>query len=90
VAGRGLARAGTRNQRLDPHHAHQTPHPFAIDPTALSIEFERHPSRAVERQFQMQFVDPPHQSQIVDVRLRLGPIDPGAGHVQQRALPADR
>jgi hypothetical protein len=57
VSGRGLARARTRNQRLDPHHAHQPLSPFPVDTTTFLVAFEYHPPRAIERQFEMQFVD---------------------------------
>src|SRR4249919_2421764 len=35
VPRRGLARAGARNQRLDPHHAHEPPHAFPVDPATF-------------------------------------------------------
>jgi len=90
VSRRGLARAGTRNQRLDPHHAHQPLHPLAIDAAAFLVELKRYPPRAEEWQFQMQFVDPAHQGQIVRLHHGMGAVDPRARHVQQRALPANR
>src|SRR6202140_3236712 len=65
VSRRGFARAWARNQSFDPHHAHQPPHPLPVDPPAFLVEFEHHPPRAVERQFEMEFVDPAHQGQIV-------------------------
>jgi hypothetical protein len=52
------------------------------------VEFEHHPPRAVERQFEMEFVDPAHQGQIVRRRHGLGAVDPRARQVQQRALAA--
>ena len=40
MPGRGFARAGARNQRLDPHHPHQPLHPLAVDPTAFFVELK--------------------------------------------------
>src|ERR1700677_3973906 len=73
-----------------PHHAHQPLHPLAIDAAAFLVELKRPPPGAVERQLQMQLVDPTHQSQIVRLRHRLGAVDPRARDVQQFALPAHR
>ena len=56
MSGRGPARAGARDQRLDSHHAHKSPHAFAVDAAPFFVERERHPPRAVERQFQISFV----------------------------------
>ena len=70
VPGRGFARAGARNQRLDPHHPHQPLHPLAVDPTAFFVELEGHSPRAVERKFEMQFVDVAHHRQIVRLGVR--------------------
>jgi hypothetical protein len=90
VSGRGLARAGARNQRLDPHHAHQPLYPFPVDTTTFLVAFEYHPPRAIERQFEMQFVDAAHQSQIVRPCDGLGAVNPRARQIEQRALPAHR
>ena len=59
VAGCGFAGAGARDQRLDPHHAHQPLHALAVDAVAGLVEFEHHSPRAVKRPLQMQLVDPP-------------------------------
>jgi hypothetical protein len=61
----GFARTGARNQRLNAHHPHQALHPLPVDPTTFLVEFEHHPPRAIERQFEMQLVDAAHQGQIV-------------------------
>ena len=90
MPGRGFARAGARNQRLDPHHPHQPPHPLAVDPTAFLVEFEGHSPRAVEREFEMQFVDAAHHRQIVRLGDGLGAVDPRARHAHKRALAAHR
>ena len=90
VPGRGFARAGARNQRLDPHHPHQPPHPLAVDPTVFLVEFEGHSPRAVERKFEMQFVDPAHHRQIVRPGDGLGAVNPRARHAHKRALAAHR
>jgi len=90
VAGRGFAGAGARNQRLDPHHAHQPLHALAVDAVACLVEFEHHSPRAVKRPLQMQFVDPPHQGQIVGAGDRPGAIDARTRQIQQRTLPANR
>ncbi len=90
MPGRGFARARARNQRLDPHHPHQPPHPLAVDPTAFLVEFEGHSPRAVERKFEMQFVDAAHHGQIVRPGDGRGAVDPRARHAQQRALAAHR
>src|SRR5271156_874894 len=65
-------------------------YPLAIDAAAFLVELKRYPPRAEERQFQMQFVDPAHQRQIVRLRHGMGAVDSRARHVQQRALPANR
>jgi hypothetical protein len=90
VAGRGLAGAGARNQRLDPHHAHQPLHALAVDAAAFLVEFEHHPPRAVERPFEMQFVDLPHQGQIHGAGDRRRAIDARTRQIQQLTLPANR
>ncbi len=90
VTGRGLAGAGARNQRLDPHHAHQPLHTLAVDAVACLVEFERHPPRAIERPLEMQFVEPPHQGQIISAGDRHRAIDARTRQIQQHALPADR
>ena len=40
-------------------------HSLAVDPAAFLVEFEGHSPRAVERKFEMQFVDAAHHRQIV-------------------------
>src|SRR5271170_5492068 len=40
VSRRALARAGTRNQSLDPHHAHQPLHALAIDAATFLVELK--------------------------------------------------
>ena len=87
VSRRGLARSWAWNQRLDAHHPHQPLHALAVEPAAFLVEFEQHPPRAVERQFEMQFIDAAHQDQIVPARLGFRPVNSGARQVQQRALP---
>ena len=62
VAGRGFAGAGARDQRLDPHHAHQPLYTLAVDAVDRLVEFECHSPRAEKRPLQMQFVDPLVQS----------------------------
>ena len=72
--GAALLDARARNQRLDPHHPHQPPHPLAVDPTAFLVEFRR--SFAASRRTEVrdaQFVDAAHHRQIV----RLGDVGPG-------------
>jgi hypothetical protein len=56
-----FARAGARNQRLDPHDPHQSTHPLPIDLAAFLVQLERHPPRAMERQLEVEFVEPAHQ-----------------------------
>jgi hypothetical protein len=82
VPGRGFARAAARNQRLDPHHPHQPLHSLAVDPTPFPVEFEGHSPCAVERKFEMQFVDAAHQRQIVRPGDGLGAVDSRARHAQ--------
>ena len=86
----GLARAGAWDQGFEPHQAHQPLHPLAIDAAAFLVERERHPPRTVKRLAQIEFVDPAHQDQIFRVGLGPRAINPGARHVQQRALPPHR
>ena len=86
MPGRGFARAGPRNQRLDPHHPHQPLHPLAVDPTAFLVEFEGHSPRAVERKFEMQLVDVAHHRQIVRPGDGLGTAAPRARHAHKLAL----
>jgi hypothetical protein len=88
VSGRRFAGAGAWNQRGDAHHAHQPLHVFAVDRMAFALEFERHPSRAVERQIEMQFVDAAHHGEIVRCHRGFGPVDARARQLQQFALAA--
>jgi hypothetical protein len=88
VSRRCFARARARNQRLDPHHAHQPLYPLPVDPATFLIEFEHHPPRAIERKFEMQFIDAAHHRQIVRPSDGLGPVDPRARQVEKRALAA--
>jgi len=76
VPWRGLAGAGLRPERLDPHLAHQPLHALAVDGMALGAQHRRHPPRAEERPTREQFIDPPHQRRIVIiVGGRSRPID---------------
>ena len=51
------AGVGFRVNRLYAHQSHQTPDPFAVDPTALPAEMSRHRPAAVGRCFQVLLVD---------------------------------
>jgi hypothetical protein len=75
VSGRGLARAGARNLRLDPHYAHQSLHALAVDRAPFGIQRERHPPRAIEWQFEMQLNNAAHHGQIVRPSDGRGPVD---------------
>lgn len=88
VSRRGFARAGTRNQRDDPHQAHQPLHAFAVDRPAFLVEFEHYPSRTVKRQFDMKDVNTAHQRQIVRRRAVFGPVDARARQRQKFTLAA--
>src|SRR5271157_5633296 len=59
-------------------------------PTAFLVEFEGHSPRAVERKFEVQFVDTAHQRQIVRPGDGLGAVDPRARHAHKRASAAHR
>ena len=51
-------------QRLNAHPAHQSPHVPPANLVSLALQPVGELARPVERQLQVQFVDPPHQHQI--------------------------
>src|SRR5271157_3854840 len=58
--------------------------------STISTPYERGTRFTVQVGFEMEFVDPAHQGQIVRRRHGLGAVDPRARQVQQRALAAHR
>jgi hypothetical protein len=79
-----------RINRLQPHHPHQPPHPFGIDRMALPSQAGRQPRHAVKRALGEQFVDQPHDGQVIDIYARGQIIKRRARELQKPALPDDR
>ncbi len=84
VTGSGPAETRLGVQRLQAHEAHKTLEAFAI-------QFEQygHPARTEKRMLQMQFVDAPHEAEVLGgLRLRLV-VEGRARQAEQRALLPD-
>ncbi len=80
------AGVGFRVNRLYAHQSHQTPDPFAVDPTALPAEMSRHRPAAVGRCFQVLLVDEAHQFQILDFNRSRFVVKRGPVEAQQLTL----
>src|SRR5664279_4505418 len=90
VPWRLLARVGLAVQRRDAHAPHQRGHVLAADREALGSHQVSQHARAGERQFEVQFVDAPHQLEVrVTDGLRLV-VNRAAANVHDRRLARDR
>jgi hypothetical protein len=90
VSRRRLRRSWLGPQRGDAHPAHRPLHVLAVEAVPVGLTDRRHPTRAEERPGREQLVDPLHQRPILVVCGPRRPIDAGARHAQERALPAER
>ena len=69
----GLARSLPRIQRPQAHLTHQTLDPLAVDRVAPILQLVAYPPTAVERPPQVNFVNEPHQREVLFTD-RLGPV----------------
>ena len=81
-----LAGPGAPVDGLEPHHAHQSPDTFPVDPAALTLQPGSYLACPVERRGQVLTVNQFHKSQILlRDSLRLV-VQAGAADIQQPAL----
>ena len=85
---RRVRNAGSRRlkDRLQPHEAHQAPHPVTAHRDPLAPQLTDHLTAAVKRILHEQLVNMPHQRQVLDA---LAPMGAMTGRVIERR-PADR
>ena len=61
----GVAGPGRLIDRLPPHQAHQTANPVPADATAFAPQMADYLAAAVERIFEKDFINPPHQRKVL-------------------------
>ena len=89
MAGRGLAGVGATIDRLDPHSFHQRSDVAPANQNAFAGEHVAQHPAARERIVEMQFVDPPHDGEVLR---RDGPrlvVDGASADVQRLRLPRE-
>ena len=77
----GIACSRRLIDRLQPHEAHQAPHPVAAHRNTIPPQLADHLTAAVKRMLHEQLIDAPHQRQVIGA-LTLGRV------IERR--PADR
>ena len=65
MSGCWLAGPGAAVDGLEPHHPHQAPDTFPVDPLALTLQPRSYLARPVEWRSQVLTVDQLHKSQIL-------------------------
>ncbi len=74
-------------KRLDAHPAHQAAHPVASHVIAFGPELVPDLAAAVEREGQMDLVDPAHQLQILRAQRNRLVVETRPAQIQKSALP---
>ena len=61
----GVAGPGRLIDRLQPHQVHQTANPVTADANAFAPQMADYLAAAVERKFEKDFINPPHQRKVL-------------------------